>query len=207
MRLAHGFAFVLAGLFLAALPAAAQPLVLNEILAGPSRDWDGSGTFSSRDDEWLEVMNAGTADLDLSNYFVTDGDSIPRFRLMGTLPAHDFLLVTGRMSWDWERANGFPAFGLSLANSGDAVILWEITGGDTLEVDRYAYRNHEALADRASGRRPDGGPWSLYDGLNAYTGAIPPLGNGCEPTPGAGNGCTVTPTHASTWGAVKRRYR
>jgi hypothetical protein len=208
MRLAQGFLLLLAGVAVFCAPASAQPLVLNEILAGPTRDWDASGAFSSRDDEWIELMNTGATDLDVSSYFVTDGDSIPRYRFSGMLGPRQFLFVTGKHSWDWERANGFPAFGLSLANSGDAVILWQIAGDDTVEVDRYAYRSFEALADRSVGRRPDGGDaWSLFDSLNPYTGTVPPLGNGCEPTPGAGNGCTVTPVRASTWGAVKHAYR
>lgn len=208
MRLAHAVLWTaLAVIPLAAVPAASDPLLINEILAGPARDWDGSGTLSSRDDEWVELMNLSSADLDLSSYYVTDGDSIPRYRLAGTLASHGYALVTGRMAFDWERANGFPAFGLSLANGGDGVILWHIDGADTVEVDRYDYRSHEAVADRSIGRRPDGGVWSLFDGLNPYTGAIPPVGNGCDPTPGGGNACQITPVHASTWGAVKRRYR
>ena len=68
-----------------ASPIAAQTLRLNEILPGPARDWDASGTFSSRDDEWIEVVNAGAGLLDLAGWFVTDGDSIPRYALQGTL--------------------------------------------------------------------------------------------------------------------------
>src|SRR6476661_1012473 len=60
---------------------AAGPLVLNEILAGPARDWDGSGTFSSRDDEWVELVNTGATPLDLGGFLITDGDSIPRYAL------------------------------------------------------------------------------------------------------------------------------
>ena len=69
-----------------ATPACADgPLRLNEFMAGPARDWDGSGAFSSRDDEWVEVVNTGATPLDLSGYFITDGDSIPRMGLAGTL--------------------------------------------------------------------------------------------------------------------------
>ena len=65
------------------LPAATSacadtPLRLNEIMAGPARDWDGSGTFSSRDDEWVEVVNTGAAAIGLADFVITDGDSIPR---------------------------------------------------------------------------------------------------------------------------------
>src|SRR6267378_3583905 len=45
--------------------ASASALSLNEICAGPAHDWDGSGTFSSRDDEWVEVVNTGATPLEL----------------------------------------------------------------------------------------------------------------------------------------------
>ena len=66
------------------MPARADTaLHLNEILAGPARDWDGSGAFSSRDDEWVEVVNTGGVALDGSSFYLTDGDSIPRFGFTG----------------------------------------------------------------------------------------------------------------------------
>jgi hypothetical protein len=195
------------------LPAAAtaarasSALVINEILPGPARDWDGSGAFSSRDDEWVEVVNVGAAPLDLAGFFLTDADSIPRFAFGGTLGAGARRVVFGKDSWDWERANGKPAFGLSLANSGDAVLLWQISGPETLRVDSYTFTSHEAAADRAIGRLPDGGGWALFDGLDPYTGSTPPQGNGCNPTPNAPNVCESTPTRAVTWGRVKTLYR
>jgi hypothetical protein len=194
---------------LAARPADAQPgLLLNEILAGPATDWDGSGAYSSRDDEWVEVVNAGATPLDLAGFLITDADSLPRYALAGTLPPGGRLLVTGRMSYDWERAEGHPAFGLSLGNSGDTVMLWQVTGPDTVLVDAYTYRSHEAAADRAVGRSPDGsGAWALFDGLNPYTGTLLPPGNGCAPTPGAENVCGGTPATPASWGRVKALYR
>src|SRR5216117_2280560 len=185
-------------------PAAADaPLRLNEFLAGPARDWDGSGVFSSRDDEWVEVLNAGSVSLDLTGYVLTDGDTIPRYAFSGTLAAGEHLVVYGKASYDWERANGFPAFGLSLGNTGDAVMLWQVTGIDTALVDSVSYRSHEAAADRAVGRLGDTGEWSLFDGLNPYTGTTPPSGTGCNPTPAAANLCGVTPSRGLSWGKLK----
>ena len=187
--------------------SAAPSLVLNEFMAGPARDWDGTGTFSSRDDEWVEVRNPDPGTLDLTGYLLSDGDSIPRFAFSGTLGPQQRLLVFGRQSYDWERANGFPAFGLSLGNSGDAVLLWKVTPGDTVLVDSYVYRSHEAAADRSVGRLNDSGAWGLFDGLNPYTGTTPPTGNQCDPTPGGSNVCGVTPAGAATWGRLKAIYR
>jgi len=190
-------------------PAGADgPLLVNEIMAGPARDWDGSGTFSSRDDEWIELVNTGVSPLDLAGYFVTDGDSIPRIALTGVLAVGGHLFVTGGMAHAWEVANGFPAFGLSLANSGDAVMLWHVTGPDTTLVDAYTFKSHEAAADRATGRSPDGsGTWEVFDALNPYTGATLPHGNGCAPTPAAPNLCNLTPTRQVPWGRLKATYR
>ena len=186
-------------------PAHAQgPLRLNEFMAGPARDWDGDGVFSSRDDEWIEIVNTGSTSIDLPSFLITDGDSIPRLALSGTLAAGVHLLVTGRQSYDWERANGYPAFGLSLANSGDQVLLWQVVAAETLLVDAYTYRSHEAAADRAVGRFPNAvGGWVIFDALNPYTGTLLPQGNGCPPTPANINICDATPTRRTSWGRIK----
>jgi hypothetical protein len=213
MRLASSFLGLLLALsfflFTPAPPAVAQTaLRLNEFMAGPARDWDGSGTFSSRDDEWIEVVNTGATALPLAGFILTDGDSLPRYGLTGTLAAGQRLMVTGGQSHAWEQANGFPAFGFSLANSGDAVMLWQVVGPDTVLVDAYTYRSHEAAADRSVGRFPDGaGAWVIFDALDPYTGTTPPKGNGCPPTPALVNLCDATPVHRVAWGKLKAIYR
>ena len=192
----------------AARPAVAAPDVrISEFMAGPARDWDGNGTFSSRDDEWIEIVNGGSAVADLTPYFLTDGDSIPRFGFTGTLAPGAVLLVTGAESVTWERATAHPVFGLSLGNTGDKVLLWKVTGSDTTLVDGYTYKTQEAASDRAVGRTADGTDWKLEDALNLYTGTTPPLGTGCPPTPGAVNDCGITPVAHETWGRLKALYR
>ncbi|OGF24023.1 MAG: hypothetical protein A2V63_01040 [Candidatus Eisenbacteria bacterium RBG_19FT_COMBO_70_11] len=189
-------------------PACGDALRLNEILAGPARDWDGSGAYSARDDEWVEVVNAGPSPLDLGVYFITDADSVPRYAFAGTLGAGARRVVFGREAYDWERATGRPAFGLSLGNGGDAVLLWRVAAAETLLEDAYAYRSHEAAPDRAVGRLPDAlGEWQLFDGLNPYSGTASPPGNGCAPSPLAPNACDFTPAAGSTWGRLKALYR
>lgn len=191
-----------------AAPAGAQStLRINEILAGPARDWDGNGALSTRDDEWVEVVNTGLAPVDMAGYLITDGDNLPRMGFTGLLGPGARILVFGSQAVEWERANGHPVFGLSLGNTGDQVKLWQVVGPDTVLVDSYAYLAHEAAADRAVGRAPDGGIWMLFDGLNPYGGSTAPVGTGCMPTPGGGNACGVTPTRAVTWGRVKASYR
>ena len=111
------------------------------------------------------------------------------------------------MAVEWERATGHPVFGLSLGNTGDSVLLWQVNGSDTTLVDSYTYKAHESAADRATGRTPDGSEWKLEDQLNPYSGTTQPTGTGCPPTPGQPNSCGVTPTHKVTWGRVKSIYR
>jgi hypothetical protein len=184
------------------------PLVLNEIMAGPARDWDGNGVFSSRDDEWVEVVNTGVAPLDAGTFLLTDADSIPRFAFSGTIAPGQHVVVYGSASYAWEKATAHPAFGLSLGNSGDEVILWQVTGPDTVVVDRYKFLAHEAAADRSVGRVPGGsGLWKLFDALDPYTGALSPPGSGCAPTPGLPNACDMTPAMPLSWGRLKALYR
>jgi len=183
-------------------------LRLNEFLAGPARDWDGDGALSTRDDEWIEVVNIGTAPLDLSSFYFTDGDSIPRFAFTGTLAPAGRRLVFGGEAYAWEKATGHPAFGLSLGNTGDQVILWQVVGADSVVVDRYTYLAHEGAADRAVGRIPDGtGEWALLDGLDPYTGSLTPPATGCTPSPGWANACSVTAAKRVSWGGLKQLYR
>jgi hypothetical protein len=191
-----------------AAPACADAdLQLNEFMAGPARDWDGSGTFSSRDDEWIEVINRGGATLDLTGFLLSDDDSIPRYAFSGTLAPGAVRLVTGKMSFDWEKAHAQPAFGLSLANTGGGVVLWKVVGADTMVVDAYTYRSHEAGADRSVGRSADGTTWQLFDQLDPYTGSALPAGTGCLPTPDAPNTCGTVPAQPTTWGRLKTIWR
>jgi len=196
-------------LFLYVSDASAQ-VYLNEILADPASDWDGDATINSRSDEWVEIVNVGSIPIDLTSYRLGDlsGGLSWRFGFSGSLAPGSTQIVYGSDSVAWEQANGFPAFGLSLNNGGDTVFLYDLSSGDTVTVDQYSYSAFEVEDDRAAGRDPDGtGPWEIFDALNPYSGATPPFGNGCVPTPGESNECTATvPTEQSTWGAIKALY-
>jgi len=116
-------------------------------------------------------------------------------------------VVFGKDAVDWERATANPVFGLSLGNTGDSAMLWQVVGADTVLIDSYTYVSHEAAADRAVGRMPDGGPWGLEDALDPYTGSTPPIGTGCAPSPGTANLCGATPAQHVSWGRLKTLYR
>ena len=59
-------------------------VVINEVLWG--------GTAASVDDEWVELFNPGTEDIDLSGWTFTDEDDI-HLELSGTIPAGQYLLL------------------------------------------------------------------------------------------------------------------
>jgi len=184
-------------------------LVINEFVADPARDWDGDGSVSSRDDEWIEIINIGSTAVDLAGYRIADGEGEPvwRYGFSGALAAGAVRIVYGSDARAWEEANGFPVYGLSLNNTGDRIALYRIAGADTAVVDAYVFAEAAARDDRAIGRRSDAPPvWVVFDGHNPCTSACVPEGTGCYPTPGSANTCT-TGTESRTWGWIKSIYR
>jgi hypothetical protein len=201
-------ALLVTPLFLAHPGAAACDVRLNEICPAPAQDWDGSGVFSARDDEWVELVNTSAAPVDLSLYYMTDADSTIRWAGTGTLLAGEHRVVFGSDAVTWQHDHGRTIAGLSLANAGDTVRLWQAQGADTSLMESYTYDAHQAGADRTIGRLPDGtGVWQLFDGLDPYTGSLDPKGNGCNPTPKLANACGNTPAESWTWGRMKATYR
>lgn len=193
---------------LVAAPATAEPgddpLRINEILADPASDWDGDGEANFKDDEWVEIVNAGSVPVALEPYRLSGAEQELRFGFTGTLAPGGVVVVYGSESTAWEAANGESQFGLRLNNTGGYLALWRIDGPDTVLVDCYTYLDHEAEDDRSTGRAPDGADaWRVFDGMNPYDGETAPLGTGCAPTPGEGVSCP-TPVEASTWGRLKR---
>ena len=187
-------------------PDVIEPLMLNEILADPQRDWNGDGIVSSRDDEWVEIVNVGISAVTLDDYRLAGADTSWRYGFSGGLAPGGVLVVYGGQSYAWENANGAPKFGLRLVNTGGSIGLWRLANGDTVLVDSYTFLDHEADPDRSTGRLPDGGgSWRVFDALNPYLGIKLPLGSGCMPSPGQLFQCP-TPAQSSTWGRLKRRY-
>jgi hypothetical protein len=203
------FFFVVILVLSSLAPIGAAQIRLNEILADPDSDWDGDGATSSKNDEWVEIANIGGSTVDLSSYRLSDlsaGKDF-RFAFSGVLAAGGVMVVYGSEVVAWQQANGVSAFGLSLNNSGDTVFLYAINGADTTVADSYAYATAEVTDNRAVGRLPSGtGDWSLFDGLNPYTGADPPTSTGCIPSPGTAPEC-ATATEQASWGKVKSKYK
>lgn len=195
-------AVFLAGLVVLGPAAAEGAIVLNEVLADPARDWsptDGDDTYDSLDDEWVEIYNTGPSAVDLTGWRLTDATGEWRFGFEGALAAGAHLVVYGNESYDWEEANGYPKYGLSLNNGGDTVKL--VAPDLVTVVDQVTYTTSQTLDDRAYGRLPDGGAeWRVFDGLNPLN----PPATGLLPTPGQPNG--ASPVEATTWGGIKALF-
>lgn len=212
MRKIFRFSFFLALIstagFACVSDCAAQ-IVINEFVADPARDWDGDGALSSRDDEWVEILNLGSAAVDLSGYRLADGEGSPvwRYGFSGAIAPGGVRIVYGSDSRAWEEANGFPVFGLSLNNAGDRISLYRIAGADTSAIDGCTFAEAAARDDRSIGRRVDApAVWAVFDAHNPCTSACVPAGTGCIPTPGSANTCT-TEAESVSWGSIKSIYR
>lgn len=125
-------------------PVPAGPAaLLNEVFASPKEDANGDGAVSSRTDEFVEIMNVGAADLDLSGWSVSDSAMLRLKFAAGTkVGAGKALVVFG---------GGDPAkfgslggavvrvakSGLGLNDTGDSVTLKDAKGK---VVDSLKYR-------------------------------------------------------------------
>jgi hypothetical protein len=184
-------------------------IAINEFVADPARDWDGDGAVSSRDDEWVEIINLGASAVDLAGYRLADGTGRPgwRYEFAGVLESGGVRISYGSDSRAWEEANGFPVYGLSLNNAGDCIRLCRIAGADTSTVDSCTFTEAATRDDRAVGRLSGApGTWMIFDAWNPCTTTCVPPGSGCYPTPGTKNTC-ATATESRSWGAIKAVYR
>jgi hypothetical protein len=199
-----------AWMILAAGPAAAQ-LRISEVLGDPDSDWNGDGEVDWKLDEWVEVLNRGSVTVDLADYWLRDilGDE-PHLQLSGQLAPGEAAVFYGSDAVAWQEANNIAQSGLSLNNGGDGLYLLVADPdepGSFVVVDGRIYNDHEAEGDRAWGYLADGETLVLFDALNPYDGTTPPLGTGCDPTPGYPNPCDPgTPVEAASWSGVKARF-
>ncbi len=159
-------------------------LVIDEILADPPVGFDasGDGAASPRDDEFIELVNAGATALDLSGYTLADATRTRLTFPAGTaLPAGAALVVFGggAVALPGIRTLIAPG-GLVLNNGGDIVRLHRADGELVAEArygaeggrDQSLVRKTEAdpgapfvlhrtvsTAPASPGRRSDGGTW------------------------------------------------
>ncbi|OAN62469.1 hypothetical protein A8B79_02665 [Balneola sp. EhC07] len=136
----------------------APDIVINEIHADPGTgtDANGDGGTSSTNDEFVEIVNTGTTELDISSWSIEDGvGNRHTFAASTTLQPGQAIVVFGGGTPDGEFGGSLvvtaSSGGLGLNNSGDDVIL-KNNGGST--IASYTYGS-EGGDNQSITRSPD----------------------------------------------------
>lgn len=149
-------------------------LVINEIHADPAGDItgdaNGDGVRNVSDDEFVELYNMGSGNLDISGFTIEDGSGLRHtFPENTVLPANSFITVfgggtpTGISGLVQVASEGT----LSLNNSGDDVIVKNSSG---LVVVSYSY---SGATDQSIGRSPDfTGTFVNHSTISGNNGAL-----------------------------------
>ncbi|MGE5294897.1 MAG: lamin tail domain-containing protein, partial [Solirubrobacterales bacterium] len=160
--------FVVCAILMAAVPAQAASLAINEVMASNSATKaDPQGQY----DDWIEVYNYGDTPIDIGGMYLTDDPNEPtRWQIpaadpgLTTIAAGGYLLIWA--DGDTE-AEGLHA-DFKLSSGGEELALFGVDG--VILIDSLAFP--ELSADVSYGRYPDAG-----DALRYFV----------APTPGAAN--------------------
>ncbi|MBT4511253.1 MAG: lamin tail domain-containing protein [Chloroflexi bacterium] len=143
-----------------------------------------SDTGTMHPEEWIELYNAGSDDVNLAGFTIEDGTNNPVELAGQTISAGEYLVLMKG-----------PDFGFGLNNSGDVIIL----KSNGLEIDRVAYGNWDdgnsannaprPGKDESAGRCPDGLDTNADD-VNLYVFGAP--------SPGNSNACQGSSTGGGT---------
>ncbi|NGP86833.1 lamin tail domain-containing protein [Fodinibius halophilus] len=163
----------------------AAKVVINEFLADPpsgsAGDANGDGTRDTYDDEFVEIVNSETKDIDISGWQLSDdGGSSKTYTFPeGTVLSAGRAIVVfggGSPSGQFGSALVHAASSLSLSNSSGQVTLLDASG--TI-VDNFSYGS-EAGEDESLTRDPDvsGALGSKHAGVSGSGGA--PFSPGTE---------------------------
>jgi hypothetical protein len=125
-------------------------LVLNEVLYDPSNsgldgDANGDGTYAQAEDEFLEFVNGGIADIDLSGYTIFDTENLSSNTPNHTFPAGS-VLASGKAIVVFGGGTPTGTFGgaivqtsttgdFNMNNSGDEITLKNAEGEVVMTFD------------------------------------------------------------------------
>jgi len=126
----RNLAFAVAFLF--AAPFAARAVFINEVMSNPGfGDWNGDGAAAVADDEYLELVNPDSFQVDISGWTLSDAIAVRHVFAVGTiLPAGGSIVVFGggNVSIAAGLATTASTGALVLTNAGDSVFLDNATG-------------------------------------------------------------------------------
>jgi hypothetical protein len=141
-------------------------IVINEFMAGNTASiQDENGEH----EDWIELYNAGSGNVDMNNYYITDNFSNPtkfQFSASITIIADGFLILFA--DDDTEQGELHTNFKLSL--DGEEIGIFKVNGTDTILIDSLTFATQSN--DISFGRYPDGNAYFQY-----FT----------DPTPGTSN--------------------
>jgi hypothetical protein len=173
---------------------------INEILADPPPDLAGDanrdGERDASDDEFIELLNCGTASVDISGWALRDASGVRHVFNEGMIvDPGEFVTVFGGGNPTGFSGKVYTAStgSLGLANTGDAVSLLD-AGAHLIDFHSYAT---EGGRDESMVCYPDCGDyWTLP---SEYGDALPFSPHGPnDPQSGVAG---------STWGGIKALYR
>ena len=165
---------------------ACASVLINEIFADPAMGLGGDSNFdgvrSGTQDEFVELMNFGLVEADISNWSLSDSIAARHIFPSNTVLAPKaFLVVFGGGSpalpgVNWQVAS---SGGLSLNNSSDTVLLAD---ADHQAIDQVIY-GRIADKDQSITRYPDGEgtEFVLHSELDQANGALFSPGFGLNP--------------------------
>jgi hypothetical protein len=145
------------------VPTSNARVIINEVA------W--AGTAASASDEWIELWNPGSADVDLSGWMLTDGGDI-RIYLGGTIGPGGFYLLERT---DDTTVGNIPADGIytgALSNSGEALFLYDPARrtADSANADGGPWPAGQAVPfgtmERADGGSASDSAWCSNDGMH-----------------------------------------
>jgi len=152
-------------------------LFVNEFMADNDTTLEDPDEADSYPD-WIELYNAGSAEIDLQGLYLTDDLTDPTQHAITqtlTIPANGYLLLYA----DNDTDQGINHLGFKLGASGEDLAIFN-TDGATL-IDSYTFG--EQTTDISEGRCPDGGDtWIFFSSStpgasNEPCGAAPVISN------------------------------
>ena len=183
-------------------PAPTVDLVINEVLSDPGTvvDANGDGTFSSTQDEFVEIVNNGASDVDLSGWALNDGAGLKHTFPGGSVVSAGCAVVvfgggTPTGAFGGALVQTASSGGLGLNNGGDDIFLFD----DLANLIVSLTYGSEGNNDQSITRDPDitgGTPLVQHSGAAGSGGALASPGTRVDGTSFSGcsaPACGITP--------------
>lgn len=143
-----------------------QDLIINEVLYDPPSgiegDANGDGVRDANEDEFLELVNTSTSDMDLSGYTIWDSKAMEIDTARHIVPAgtiipagHAYIVFGGGTptgSFGGATVDVASSGDLNMTNSGDSIVVIDAMGDTAIILDIEPWSNNP---DESYTRNPD----------------------------------------------------